>query len=108
MKAFPVTALVRTVLVQAGFAAAVLLVVGCAGSGNGASAASGATAAVTSSSRASATLPAPAASAPPSAVPPSSGAAHGGVFGLVLTNPTAAVTGGRFYIAWQVNSASSA
>jgi len=41
-------------------------------------------------------------------VPPSSGAAREGVFGLVLTNPTVAVTGGRFYIAWQVNSASSA
>jgi hypothetical protein len=103
MKAFPVTALVRTVRVQAGFAAAVLLVVGCAGSGNGASAASRATAAVTSSSRAPATVPAPAASAPPSAA-----AARGSVFGLVLTDPTVAVTGGRFYVAWQVNSASSA
>jgi DNA-binding beta-propeller fold protein YncE len=34
--------------------------------------------------------------------------ARGGVFNLVLNNPAVTVTGGQFYVAWQVNAASSA
>jgi hypothetical protein len=88
--------LARAAILFAALSALCLLLAGCGGAAPGTSPASVAAASATTASATTASATTMAAGRPP-----------GSVFGRVLSNPEVAVTGGRLYVAWQVNQPSA-
>jgi hypothetical protein len=86
-KAPATSVLARAAILFAALSALCLLLAGCGGAAPGTSQASVAAASATTAS----------------ATTMAAGRPPGSVFGRVLSNPEVAVTGGRLYVAWQVN-----